>query len=75
MFDLIQCPNGKNEAIYRDEHFAELVEKYMGADAAAWFNERMRGIYEHLEELSECLLSGDKESAFTIINEMQRCGE
>lgn len=40
MADVITLPDGRNEIVFNERDFMELLEEYMGAEARGWLEDR-----------------------------------
>lgn len=51
MGDILITKDGKRHLIYRDTHFEELLQDYLGDDAAQWYRERIWRIDSALDAI------------------------
>lgn len=56
MKKLLILKDGKREVIWKDRHFSDLLREYMGNDAAEYYENRIKSIFDVVDEAKEMLI-------------------
>ena len=77
MVKVITLPDGRNETIFNERDFMELVDRYMGFEARRWLEEQLdgkdgnAGYIEDLEKEADELIAHHKE----VMEELRKQSE
>ena len=76
MTTMLRLKDGKRMAVSRDRHFVDLLRKYMGDDAAEFYEDRINSILDLVDEAKGVIGSQPKrgiisEEIFDILNEVK----
>lgn len=66
MRKILTLKNGETEVITKDRHFSDLLRKYIGSDAADYYENRIKSLLDEVDEMKELL--DDLDSIDDIIN-------
>lgn len=76
MATMLRLKDGKREVVSRDRHFIDLLRKYMGDDAAEFYEDRIKSILDLVDEAKGVISSQPKrgiigEGIVYILNEVK----